>query len=197
MTGSSTRLEADNSRLQQANDEVLKIGHIKTLNELQLKIEGEIVPEGIRKILYQERLVYTYFSLDKQVGLRTVFSLAVSQDFSFDIHLSEKRLPSSALSYLITSGKITDTCVLVNMLAFVRAQSENVPEQRFQIDAFVDSLAVVIEEESTLDEIITGKLLFLIEQLRLATISPYGRWYSPILLAYALMWENSSPSLNK
>ena len=41
-------------------------------------MEGEIVPEGIHKILYQERLVYAYFSLDKQVGLRTVFSLVVS-----------------------------------------------------------------------------------------------------------------------
>ena len=83
------------------------------------------------------------------------------------------------------------------MLAFVKAQTENVPEQRFQIHALVDSLAVAIEEESTLDERITGKLLFLIEHLRLATISPYGARYSPSLLAYVLMWENSSPSLYK
>ena len=67
MTENSTRLEVDNSRLQRANDQVLKIGHINTLDELQLKMEGEIVPEGIRKFLYQERLVYAYFSLDKQV----------------------------------------------------------------------------------------------------------------------------------
>ena len=85
-------------------------------------MEGEIVPEGIHKILYQERLVYTYFILDNQVGLRTVFSLAVSQNLSFDIRLGGKRLPSSAVSHLVTSGKITDTCVLVNMLVFVKAQ---------------------------------------------------------------------------
>ena len=127
--------------------------------------------EEIHKILYQERLVYAYFSLDKQVGLRTVFSLAASQDLSFNIHLGGKRLPSSAVSYLITSGKIADTCVLVN-IAFVKAQSKNVLEQRLQIDARVDSLAVAIEGESTLDERITGKLIFLIAQLRLATNSP-------------------------
>ena len=160
MTKSSTRLEADNSRLQWANDQVLKVGHIKTLDELQLEIVGEIVPEGIHKILYQERLFYAWFSLNKQLGLRTVFSLAVSQGLSFDIRLGGKQLPSSAVSHLVTSGKNTDTCVIVNML---------------QIDALVDSLAVVIEEEFTLDERITGKLIFLIEQLRLATISPYRR----------------------
>ena len=123
MTGSSTRLEAENSRLQRADDQVLKVGHFKTLNGLQLKMEGEIVPEGIHKILYEERQDYAYLSLDKQVRLRTVFSLSVSHDLSFDIHLGEKQLPSSSVSHLVTSGKITDTCVLVNMLAFVKAQS--------------------------------------------------------------------------
>ena len=44
---------------------------------------------------------------------------------------------------------------------------------------------------------ITGKLLFLIEQLRLATISPYRRRYSPSLLACIFVWESSSPSLYK
>ena len=42
------------------------------------------------------------------------------------------------------------------MLAFVKAHSENVPEQRFQIDPLVDCLAVAIEE-STMDERITEK----------------------------------------
>ena len=58
-------------------------------------------------------------------------------------------------------------------------------------------VAVAIEEESTLDERITGKILYLIEQLRLSTISHYGRRCSPSFLAYAFMWENSSPSLYK
>ena len=43
--------------------------------------------------------------------------------------------------------------VKISKLAFVKAQSENVPEQMFQIDTLVDSL---IEEESTLDERIIG-----------------------------------------
>ena len=113
MTGSSTRLEADISLLQRANDQVQKVGNIETLYELQLKMEGEIV--------------CAYFSLNKQVGLRTVFSLTVSQDLSFDTHLGGRLLPSSAVSHLVILGKITDTCVLVNMLSFVKAQSENVP----------------------------------------------------------------------
>ena len=78
MTGGSIRLEADNSRLQRANDQVLKVGRIKTLDIT--KMEDEIVFEGIYNILYQERLVYAYFSLEKRVGLRTFFNLAVSQD---------------------------------------------------------------------------------------------------------------------
>ena len=63
--------------LQRANDQVMKVGHIKTLDELQLKMKSEIVPEGIYKILYQERLVFAYFSLDKQVGLDRLETTAV------------------------------------------------------------------------------------------------------------------------
>ena len=56
---------------------------------------------------------------------------------------------------------------------------------------------MAIEEVSTLDEKIAGKLFFFFELLRLATISPYARRYSPSLSAYARVWENSSPSLYK
>ena len=59
----------------------MKVGHINTLYELQLKMQGVIVHEGIRKILYEELPVYAYLSLDKQVGLTTVFSLGVSSSF--------------------------------------------------------------------------------------------------------------------
>lgn len=196
-TGSSARLEADNKQLQRANDQVLEAGHITSLEELKLKMEGETLPEGIHKIFYQKKLVFAYFTLDKQVGIKTVFSLTVSLDLSFGIHLHGKQLPSTAVAHLANTDKIMDTSALANMLAFVKAQSEKLPEHQFQIDGLVDSMAVVIESDSTLDERTKGKLLFLVEQLRLATISPHGRRYSPSLLALALMWENSSPSLYK
>jgi len=191
------RLEADNTRLQQANKKLLEAGKVTTLEELLLGMRDETLPGGIHTIIYDQRLVYANFILNKESGLKTVFSLAIYLDLSFDIHLDGKRLPLSSVSHLLSSDKITNTCTLANILAFVKAQSEKVPEQRFQIDTLVDSLATAIEEEFSLDESVNGKLLFLVEQLKLATMSPYRRRYSPSLLTLALMWENSSPSLYK
>ena len=43
-----------------------------------------------------------------------------------------------------------------------------------------------IQKDSTMYEVTTGKMLFLVEQLRLALLSPCSRRYSPSLLNYSL-----------
>ena len=60
------------------------------------------------------------------------------------------------------NNKIADTCSLTNILAI--AHSDKISKSLFDITSFIDSVAEDIEEDSTMDEVTTGKMLVLIEQ---------------------------------
>ena len=73
-------------------------------------------------------------------------------------------MPSSKVSHLVKNNKITDACSLTNILAIANAHSGNISKSLFDITSFIDSVAEAIEEDSTMDEVTTGKILVLIEQ---------------------------------
>ena len=135
------------------------------LDELKEKREGENIPKGIHKICYENHLVYAHFSLDSQISLQTVSIKSIAKDLSFTIHIEGKLLPSSKVSHLVKNNKITDACSLMFILAIAKAHSDNISKSLFDITSFIDSVAEAIEEDSTMAEATTGKLLVLIEQL--------------------------------
>ena len=135
------------------------------LDELKEKMEGENIPKGIHKICYENHLVYVHFSLDSQISLQTVSSKSIAKDLSFIIHIEGKLLPSLKVSHLVKNNKITDACSLTNILAIVKEHSDNISKSLFDITSFINSVAEEIEEDSTMDEVTTGKMLVLIEQL--------------------------------
>ena len=75
----SSRMEAENLRLQHANDLFLKSTQVKTLAELQ-KMLNELIPEGIKTVHYGDKQVYVYF--DFQSGFKVIFSVVVYQDLT-------------------------------------------------------------------------------------------------------------------
>ena len=76
-------------------------------------------------------------------------------------------MPSSKVSHLVKNNKITDASSLTNILAIAKAHSDNISKSLFDITSFIDSVAEAIEEDSTLmDEVTTGKMLVLIEQIK-------------------------------
>ena len=72
-------------------------------------------------------------------------------------------MPSSKVSHLVKNNKITDACSLTNILAIAKAHSDNISKSLFHITSFIDSVAEAIEEDSTINEVTTGKMLVLIE----------------------------------
>ena len=117
------------------------------LDELKEKIGGENIPKGIHKICYENHLVYVLFSLDSQISLQTVSSKSIAKDLSFVIHIDRKLLPSSKVSHLVKNNKITDACSLTNILAIVKAHSDNISKSLFDITSFIDSVEEEIEED--------------------------------------------------
>ena len=135
-------------------------------------MEGENTPKGIHKICYENHLVYVLFSLDSQISLQTVSSKSIAKDLSFIIHIEGKLLPSSKVSHLVKNNKITDACSLTNILAIVMEHSDNISKSLFDITSFIDSVEEQIEEDSTMDEITTGKMLVFMTILAVTLLTP-------------------------
>ena len=111
----------------------------------------------------------TWFTHTSVWTLKLVYKLSpvsqIAKDLSFIIHIEGKLLPSSKVSQLDKkNNKITDACSLTNILAIVKAHSDNISKSLFDIKSIIDSVAKAIEEDSTIDKATTGKMLVLIEQ---------------------------------
>ena len=125
---------------------------------------GENIPKGIHEICYENHLVYAHFSVNSQISLKTVSSKSIAKDLSSIIHIEGKLLQSSKVSHLVKNNKITDACSLTNILANIKVNYENISKSLFDITSFIDSVVEAIEEDSTMDEVTTRKMLVLIEQ---------------------------------
>ena len=106
----SSRMEAENLRLQHANDLFLKSTQVKTLAELQKKMLNEVIPEGIKTVHYGDKQVYVYF--DFQSEFKVIFSVVVYQDLTINVYINGKHLSSKHLSHLM-SGKKKEFCVFL------------------------------------------------------------------------------------
>ena len=84
-TSSTARLKAENLRKQTAIDSLMISTQVNSFDELQQKMNFEILPKGVKIFDYQDELVYVYFELDKQRGVTALFSISVYQNLTFDI----------------------------------------------------------------------------------------------------------------
>ena len=131
---------------------------------------GENIPKGIHEICYENHLVYAHSwfthenNLVYAISLKTVSSKSIAKDLSSIIHIEGKLLQSSKVSHLVKNNKITDACSLTNILANIKVNYENISKSLFDITSFIDSVVEAIEEDSTMDEVTTRKMLVLIEQ---------------------------------
>ena len=80
-TSSTARLKAENLRKQKATDSLMISTQVNSSDELQQKMNFEILPERVNIFEYQDELVYVYFELDKQRGVEALFSISVYQNF--------------------------------------------------------------------------------------------------------------------
>ena len=83
-TYSTARLKAGNLHKQKAIDSLVVSTQVNSFNELQQKMNFEILPKGVKIFDYQDELVYVYFELDRQRGVTALFSISVYQNLAFD-----------------------------------------------------------------------------------------------------------------
>ena len=168
----SSRMEAENLRLQHANDLFLKSTQVKTLAEQQ-KMLNEVIPEGIKTVHYRDKQVYVYF--DFQSGFKVIFSVVAYQDLTIIVYINGKNSSLKHFSHFMSGEKISDACTLCNILAFVKAESENSSEHSLGVNAIIQELEQAVQDSTSLDSTTTERLFFLIDQLKLTLLSPCSR----------------------
>ena len=82
---------------------------VNSFDELQQKMNFEILPKGVEIFDYQDELVYVYFELDKQRGVTALFNISAYQILTFDIFIRGNRLSCKHVSHLV-GDKILDAC---------------------------------------------------------------------------------------
>ena len=126
-------------------------------------------------MLYDDKLIILcLFKLEKLGGLKPLFSVTVSPDLTFQIHVNGKLMPSRFVDHLTSGNKITDACTLTNIIAFSKTESGEGAEHHIELENLIELLADTVEANSKLDEPTTAKLLFLIEQLKLTLQSRHS-----------------------
>jgi hypothetical protein len=86
-------------------------------------------------------------------------------------------------------GKCSD---VLNILAFLKTSAE----ERVSTSNVIEFCVTLLEEAAhDADDSLARKLSFISEQLSLATKGVYQRRYSSLLLANAVLWDNTSPAL--
>ena len=108
-TSSTARLKVENLRKQKAIDSLMILTQVNSFDELQQKMNFEILPKGVEIFDYQDELVYVYFKLDKQRGVTALFSISAYQILTFDIFIRGYRLSCKHVSHLV-GDKILDAC---------------------------------------------------------------------------------------
>ena len=65
--------------------------------------------------------------------------------------------------------------LVCNILAFVKAESENSSEHSLGVSAIIQELEQAVQDCTSLESTTTGRLFFLIDQLKLTLLSPCSR----------------------
>ena len=134
------------------------------LDDLKEKMEGEIYRREFTRFVMK----ITWFMHTSIWTLKLVYKLApVSQLLKiFLLLFTLKENYCHQRRFLIWWKKksLIHVHSLTCLLSPRQAHSDNISKSLFDITSFIDSAAEDIENDSTMDEVTTGKMLVLIEQ---------------------------------
>jgi hypothetical protein len=100
-------------------------------------------------------------------------------------------IPIQDIGHIVGLNFVATCSQVLNILSFLKNSTDS--QTGNKVDYCVNLLESVLEDEG--DGLLTPKLQFILEQLRLLQKSPQQRRYSLKFLATCVLWENTSPNL--
>ncbi|QQP50769.1 Uncharacterized protein FKW44_011893 [Caligus rogercresseyi] len=176
---SLSRHERAEQRVEDASEAFLRKDRISSLKDLQKKLDRTCMPRGIVEVEQDGELLFISIDKDKDVPMIS-FSMAVNESLEVRLCAHGLKVPMEKVSHLTGLESKVELC------SQSRMPSNNV------LKPCIDLLDGVLQD---VEDGLQQKLLFIKDQLNLASKSPFQRRYSTLLLATAVMWHNISPAL--
>jgi hypothetical protein len=185
---SSARYEREAARVEEEASVFLEADEVATLSDLLEKLDRTCIPEGIHEIKQGEELYFVAFSKDDSTGPCITFSLVLTAALEITMFCRSIKVPLEKIAHLNGLQMTVDSCSQVlNILSFLKVYSQSRLPENDTIQYCVFLLDSIIPEA---DDNLRKKLLFIREQLDLATRVRRQRRYSALLLATTVMWDN-------
>jgi len=144
----------------------------------------------------QDHLLFEEISFNEDGVPRFKFSFNVDVQLKVKLFANNLVVPTKKISHIIKTGAIQRISDIWNICAFLNDYAEVSPAGQDIIKDCVSKLEKVLENDD-LEEIDSGKLSFLIEQLKLLKGSSPSHRYSTSFLWTAITWQKTSPALYK
>ena len=173
-TSVTERLQNEQNRIQESNNEFLASSNLSSFNEVLDKLKDEVLPHGAGVLQSSEENI-TLGSLvqDSEGKPFILYSMIICSDLTFSLFVGKSKISNSRVKHLEKSAHVQDACTIANILSFLKMVAE---KQEYSADV-VANLLTELEDQILLndDEDTQKKMQFALEQLQLAQKSKKGR----------------------
>ena len=201
MASASRRRETEAAHFENLEESFIADDKISGLSlaEINRKLMTEsVLPTGFSTNVTDAALI-AYIMVQQDDGIpRISASITVTSDLSVTVFVNAVTVPATKFRDLCTDNKILQLSQLINLMARVKAWSEE--PLTVPMDTTVDMAVKLLErclEQLDNDGEEHRRFRFLIEQLQLSTKSKHARVYSPQLLIMSYRLHAASAAAYK
>ena len=138
-----------------------------------------------------------FYELDvRDIKPSVKYCVIIYEDMIYRIWFYDIVISPETVSDFVKCSKIQYFSDITHILQYIQKSDTNSesPPINDQVNACIEKLEKL---EHVVDQDIRPKLVFIIEQLKLAFMNTYHRGYSPDLLSVCVLWENTLSNLYK
>lgn len=184
---SAARQKREEEKRQEEERRREEADQVQSPSDLQKKLDTQTLPNDFEVIYKDDTAIFLQLSLQDSQPIVSK-SLTIDSSLSFSLWREGVEVPIRDAGHIAGLGKISKCSEVPALLSFLKDGPEKVENT---VEYCVSLLENLLSEENAS----SGKLRFLVEQLRLLGKRPHQKRYSPMLLASCVLWENTSPNL--
>ncbi len=193
-SSAESRREREAAREVEKEKQMLEQDKIKSFDDFKERKEKIDLPDNVHVVCKDSSVLFISFkdSTDTE-PMKIKYYLEVTSKLDYTMAVCSCKISNRKVAHINNSDKIKTFLAVSKILSFLNNTDETKDKDFLYIVG--ETLQEVAEKEE--DHTKRKKLLFLSEQLFLATRPKKGRKYSSDLLAAAVLWKTTSTALYK
>ncbi len=190
-SSAESRREKDAERQAEKERQELERDKITSFDELKKRTKDIDLPDNVHVVPRADSVLFISFkdSTDSD-PMKIQYYLEIASTLDYSMAIGSCKVSQRRLCHINSGDKVKTFSAVSGILSFLQETEET--KGRTFLQTIADTLQEQAEKE---DHTIRRKLLFLAEQLFLASCQKKGRKYSSDLLTAAVMWKTTSTAL--